>query len=94
MDGRVDLKELMTVLGEQGIDSILLEGGATLNWAALNSGIVNEVHTYISPQIFGGDKALSPVAGAGVKHPGDGFRLKTRSSRWIGEDILIESEVL
>jgi diaminohydroxyphosphoribosylaminopyrimidine deaminase/5-amino-6-(5-phosphoribosylamino)uracil reductase len=93
-DGRVDLKELMTVLGGQGIDSILLEGGATLNWAALNSGIVNEVHTYIAPKIFGGGQAPSPVAGTGVALPAEGFRLKKRNSRWIGDDLLIESEVL
>ena len=34
-NGHVDLRELMRKLGKQGIDSILLEGGGTLNWAAL-----------------------------------------------------------
>ena len=42
-DGHLDLKALMSWLGKEKIDSILLEGGASLNWSALNQGIVNKV---------------------------------------------------
>lgn len=42
-NGRIDLERLMERLGQEGIDSILLEGGGTLNWAALESGIVQKV---------------------------------------------------
>ena len=45
--GRPDLTELMRRLGAEGIDSVLLEGGGTLNWTALESGIVNRVQAYI-----------------------------------------------
>ena len=62
---RPDLPELMRKLGEEKIDSILLEGGATLNWSALSSGVVNRVAAYISPKIFGGADAKSPVEGRG-----------------------------
>ena len=41
-DGHIDLNELMYELGKRDIDSILLEGGGTLNWSALDSGIVNK----------------------------------------------------
>ena len=40
----VNLVELMKKLGEQNIDSILLEGGGTLNASALEDGIVNKVY--------------------------------------------------
>ena len=53
-DEHGDLKELMHILGEKGIDSIILEGGGTLNFSALQAGIVNRVQTYIAPKIFGG----------------------------------------
>ena len=39
---QIDLKKLMTDLGNRGIDSILLEGGGTLNDSALRAGIVKE----------------------------------------------------
>ena len=91
-DGHVDLDTLMDRLGSAGIDSVLLEGGGTLNWAALESGIVQRVQAYVAPKLFGGD-AKSPVEGQGVALPDQAVALKnTRISR-VGEDILLESEV-
>lgn len=91
-DAHVDLDALMDRLGSAGIDSVLLEGGGTLNWAALESGIVQRVQAYVAPKLFGGD-AKSPVEGQGVALPDQAVALKnTRISR-VGEDILLESEV-
>lgn len=92
-EGHVDLRELMKILGEKKIDSILLEGGGTLNWAALESGVVQQVQAYIAPKLFGGQEAKTPVEGAGVPVPSAAFRLKNSSLTHLGEDILIESEV-
>ena len=93
-DGHLDLSELMAKLGEEKIDSILLEGGGTLNWSALQAGIVNKVQTYIAPKLFGGSNGKSPVAGLGVPSPEDGFLLTNTAVSYWGEDILIESEVM
>ena len=76
------------------IDSILLEGGGTLNWSALESGIVNKVQAYIAPKLFGGMEAKTPVEGAGFASPPEGIHLKTQSISHLGDDILIESEVI
>ena len=92
-DGRIDLNCLMRVLGERKIDSVLLEGGGTLNWSALQSGIVNRVQAYIAPKLFGGS-AKTPVAGPGVDFPQEAFRLGKPTITQLGEDILWESEVL
>lgn len=93
-EGRLDLKELMLVLGAEPIDSILLEGGQTLNWSALNSGIVKKVQAYVSPKLFGGIKAKSPVGGIGVEYPSQAFRLGPPGISRLGDDILLESEVI
>ncbi len=92
-DGYLDLKELMVKLGEEKVDSILLEGGGILNWSALQAGIVNKVQTYIAPKLLGGAAARSPVAGIGVPHPDDAFFLTNSIITCLGEDILVESEV-
>ena len=92
-DGHVNLKLLMARLGQEQIDSILLEGGGTLNWAALKSGIVQQVQTYIAPKLFGGSTAKTPVEGTGVPVPDAAFRLKNSRIIRLGEDFLIESEV-
>lgn len=92
-EGRIDLVQLMKKLGEKKIDSLLLEGGGSLNWSALQSGIVNEVQAYIAPKIFGG-QALSPVAGWGVESPEEAIRLAPPRITLLEQDILLESEVI
>ena len=92
-DGHVDLVQLMEQLGQRQIDSILLEGGGTQNWAALEAGIVQQVQAYIAPKLFGGKDAKTPVEGLGVPSPAAAFHLKDSRICRLGEDFLIESEV-
>lgn len=91
--GHIDLQILMEKLGEMGIDSILLEGGAALNGSALESGIVQKVEMYVAPKIFGGMAAKGPVAGEGVALPKEAYGLQNPKISKIGEDILVEWEV-
>jgi diaminohydroxyphosphoribosylaminopyrimidine deaminase/5-amino-6-(5-phosphoribosylamino)uracil reductase len=93
-DNRVDLNLLMNKLGEMGIDSILLEGGANLNFSALNAGIVNRVQAYIAPKIFGGSTAKSPVGGLGFGNVSEAVMLSTPKITTFGDDILLEAEVI
>lgn len=93
-DGRVNLCELMKRLGSEGIDSILLEGGACMHWSALKSGIVKKAFTFIAPKIFGGSLAKSPVEGEGVCNPSEAFLFQNSTVSKIGNDFLIESEVI
>jgi diaminohydroxyphosphoribosylaminopyrimidine deaminase/5-amino-6-(5-phosphoribosylamino)uracil reductase len=92
-DGRIDLPNLMAQLGAQNIDSILLEGGGTLNWSMLSAGLVQRVQAYIAPKLIGGAGAKSPVAGQGFDHMGKAITLKNTAITPLGADILIESEV-
>ncbi len=93
-DGHVDLDELMARLGQAEIDSVLLEGGGTLNWAALEQGVVRKVQAYIAPKLLGGREAKTPVEGMGVPHPEGAFRLANTTAIRLGEDFLMESEVI
>lgn len=89
-DGRVDLQEAMKELGQRNIDSILLEGGATLNYSALEAGIVDKVQVYIAPKIIGGANSPTPVGGKGIERLSEAFPVERIASRMIGEDLLIE----
>lgn len=88
-DGHVDLKKLTEELGHMQIDSILLEGGATLAAAAFESGIIDKVQMYIAPMIIGGKTSRTPVGGKGVEHLSDVWQLKDITARNIGNDICI-----
>jgi diaminohydroxyphosphoribosylaminopyrimidine deaminase/5-amino-6-(5-phosphoribosylamino)uracil reductase len=54
-DGRPDFAAIVRSLGELEITSLLIEGGALVNGAALASGEVDKVFLYYAPKIFGGD---------------------------------------
>ncbi len=90
MNGKVNLKELVKELGNKNIDGILLEGGANLNYSAVESGIVDKVIAYIAPVIIGGEESKTPVAGAGISKLKDAIKLKNITFSKIGEDIKIE----
>lgn len=92
-DGHVDLVALMQRLGSENIDSVLIEGGGTLAWAALEAGIVQKVYSYIAPKLFGGRDAKTPVEGEGVALPEECAQLSVTNISRLGADILIESEV-
>lgn len=86
---QIDLKKLMIYLGNEGIDSILLEGGGTLNESAVRAGIVKEVQAFIAPKLFGGVNSKTPIEGIGVNFPSEAVRLKYIDICQIGEDIKI-----
>lgn len=58
--------QLLDELGRRQMTNILLEGGAELLGAAFDSRLVDEVHAFIAPRIFGGQTAPSPVGGRGI----------------------------
>lgn len=88
-NGRVDLCELMKKLGEMKIDSVLLEGGATVNFSALKAGIVDRVTVFIAPKIIGGKDAKTPVEGDGIRLMSEAITLKQTETSIVGSDLLI-----
>ena len=93
-EGHIHLKSLMKKLGEQGIDSVLLEGGACLHESALRAGIVQHVQIYIAPKIFGGVSAKTAVGGLGVEEVDEAYRLSAPEIRTFGSDILLDYDIL
>ena len=85
----VNLVELMKKLGGQNIDSILLEGGGTLNASALEDGIVNKVYAYIAGKLIGGMDARSPVEGLGIDRMADAITLQNVEIEKLGDDFCI-----
>ncbi len=93
-DEQVDLECLMEKLGEKGIKTLMLEGGSTLNYSMFEADLVSEVKLCIAPMIAGGNQAKSLVDGDGVDNMKDAFRLKFEKSYTLGEDLIVEYEVL
>lgn len=47
------VEEVITVLAQQGIQSLYVEGGPTIHHAFATAGLVEEVITYLAPQMLG-----------------------------------------
>lgn len=93
-EGHINLCVLMQKLGSMGIDSVLLEGGGTLNYSALQAGIVNRIQAYIAPKLFGGMGKYTPVSGQGILKPENAFICGKPSVQFLGDDILLEYDVI
>ncbi|EJO5348621.1 bifunctional diaminohydroxyphosphoribosylaminopyrimidine deaminase/5-amino-6-(5-phosphoribosylamino)uracil reductase RibD [Clostridium botulinum] len=89
-EGKVPLKKLMRCLGKEEVDSVLLEGGSTLNFSALKEGIVDKVMCFIAPKIMGGQDSKNMIGGDGVENLKDIFKLENLKLEKIGEDILVQ----
>lgn len=85
--GHVDLAALLQKLGERKIDSLLVEGGATLAWGFLAKRLVDKLLFFIAPLIVGGQQAASAVGGAGFPQICEGICLKDVSVTSSGPDF-------
>lgn len=63
---RVDLEKVFQMLPALGINSVMLEGGATLIAETIRLGLADELQVYIAPKIFGGETAPTLVGGSGA----------------------------
>ncbi|BAF59942.1 pyrimidine reductase and Pyrimidine deaminase [Pelotomaculum thermopropionicum SI] len=90
---RVDLPELMRILAEKEITSVLIEGGAEVHGSAFAAGIVDKVAWFIAPKIIGGRDAPGPVGGEGVDDPGGALELERIKVSRLDQDICIEGYV-
>ena len=92
-EGLVDVRNLLELLGQSGIDSILLEGGGSLNYTFLAEGLADELYAFIAPKIVGGMNAKTPVEGAGMEKMADAINLELENVLNIGHDVLLKLKV-
>ena len=63
---RVNLNAMLETLKNMGVNRLMVEGGATLNFELMRLGVVDELTIYVAPMIFGGESAPTAAAGAGL----------------------------
>ena len=86
-DGRIDLTTALSVLGERGLTSSLVEGGGRMSAALFRERLVDRLAWFHAPMVLGGDGLPASVA-FGVAKLSDAPRFTLLESRTIGNDIL------
>src|SRR6201997_2710735 len=89
-DGRPDMCGIVRRLGELEIASLLIEGGAMVNWAALAAGVVDKVFLYYAPKILAGTGSVPFAAGAGFRKISEAAHIKSVRLHRFGEDFAVE----
>ena len=90
----VDLVEFMNYLYSKGIKTLMLEGGATLNFSMIKDNLIDEVRICIAPMIAGGREAKTFFDGEGFDYMKDAVKLELIKSYSCGKDFVMEYKVL
>jgi diaminohydroxyphosphoribosylaminopyrimidine deaminase/5-amino-6-(5-phosphoribosylamino)uracil reductase len=89
-EGHPDLAAIARYLGQLEITSVMIEGGAMVNWAALASGIVDKVFLYYAPKILAGTGSVPFAAGTGFARLSDAACVKSIRLHRFGENFAVE----
>jgi diaminohydroxyphosphoribosylaminopyrimidine deaminase/5-amino-6-(5-phosphoribosylamino)uracil reductase len=89
-DGRPNLPAILRRLGQLEIASVMIEGGATVNWTALASQVVDKVFLYYAPKILAGSGSIPFAAGPGFLHMSQAAQVKRVELHRFGEDFAVE----
>lgn len=89
-DGRPDLEAICRRLAEREVTSVMIEGGALVNWTALASGVADKVFFYYAPRILAGSGSVPFAAGPGFRRMSEAAHLKWFQLHRFGEDFAVE----
>jgi diaminohydroxyphosphoribosylaminopyrimidine deaminase / 5-amino-6-(5-phosphoribosylamino)uracil reductase len=87
-DHRPDLSAVLRRLGQMEITSVMIEGGATINWTALAANLVDKVFLYYAPKICTGSGI--PFAASTGSHQLPASQLMHAHVHRFGEDFAVE----
>ena len=93
-DSHVDLVALMSYLHEEGIEKLMLEGGATLNFSMIKAGLIDEISICVAPMIVGGANAKTFFDGEGFDTMDEAVRLELIDSFTLDKDLILKYKVL
>ncbi len=89
---KVDLSELAEKLKIMGINTLMVEGGATLNWGMLSAGLVDEIYTFVGNLIIGGATSPTFTDGKGFSEA-ELLELELLSSEKIENGVLLKWKI-
>jgi diaminohydroxyphosphoribosylaminopyrimidine deaminase/5-amino-6-(5-phosphoribosylamino)uracil reductase len=89
----VPLPTLVADLGKRDVQGVLLEGGPTLAFAAVEDGLVDTIVVYLAPKLIGGDEAPTVLGGRGFAPIANAIPLRIRSYDLVGDDLRVEADV-
>jgi len=91
--GMVSLEELLKLLGQRQIVSMMVEGGAAVFGSLFEDRLVDKVLVFVAPIVIGGHGAKNPVEGKGVEMLSQATGITRAKVQTVGEDVLISGYI-
>jgi diaminohydroxyphosphoribosylaminopyrimidine deaminase / 5-amino-6-(5-phosphoribosylamino)uracil reductase len=88
-EGRVDVAAGLRALAEQGVVSLLVEGGAELVGSMIATRLADELHVFIAPILLGPRGRPGAVDWAGPDTPADAPRIRLPRWELCGDDAYV-----
>lgn len=85
--GRIDLQAALSVLGDEGITRLMVEGGAQISTALLRAGLVDQILWFRAPSLIGGD-GMPPFGDLGVGDMSEMPAFRSIERKQVGNDML------
>jgi len=80
---------ILRALGEQGVTSVLIEGGGRVAASAIRAGVVQKIAFFYAPKILGAE-GISGIGRLGVRDLSDALQLADMRVKRLGSDFLVE----
>ncbi len=85
----VDLLQLLQMLHSRGIHKVMVEGGETVLWSFLTSGLWDEFTQFISNSLIGGVTSPTVAGGPGAVTPTDMREFRLEKAERLGDGVLL-----
>jgi diaminohydroxyphosphoribosylaminopyrimidine deaminase/5-amino-6-(5-phosphoribosylamino)uracil reductase len=83
----LDLDEIVARLGERGIASLLVEGGATIAGSMVEAELASKIYLFMAPKLFG--HGTTAFKGKPIEHVAEAHRLNIHKVQMVGEDVMV-----
>jgi diaminohydroxyphosphoribosylaminopyrimidine deaminase/5-amino-6-(5-phosphoribosylamino)uracil reductase len=90
---RIDLHAMLRLLAERGVNSVLVEGGATVLGALFDADLIDQVVAFVASVLVGGAAAPGPIGGNGHATMDAAARLSAVESRVVGADFMLSGRL-
>jgi diaminohydroxyphosphoribosylaminopyrimidine deaminase/5-amino-6-(5-phosphoribosylamino)uracil reductase len=90
---RVPIKPLLARLAENGIISLLVEGGSEVLGSFFDEGVPDRVYWFLAPLIVGAKESLSAIGGLGAALLADAWRLQHVRVEPVGKSWLVRGDL-
>mgnify|MGYP001253451814 FL=1 len=88
-NGAVDLARLLALLHARGVRKVLVEGGETVLWSFLTSGLWDEFTQFVANTLIGGVTSPTVAGGAGAATPAEMQAFTLESAERLGDGVLL-----